>query len=60
MNQLPTINLFHVFFVAPLLFYIGYMNNYTNMKVHKMVYNLLILLAVLVLFFHSWKAYNRI
>jgi len=59
MNKLPTVNLFHVLFVAPLLFYVGYMNNYGVSKPNKIIYDLLMFLAVMVFAYHGWRAYSR-
>lgn len=55
MYNLPIINLFHILFVAPLLFYIGYQNNYGHKKPAKDLYNLLIILAILVFLYHGYR-----
>lgn len=59
MYNLLQINIFHILFVAPLLFYIGYQNNYGRTKPSAMVYNMLIFLAVVVLMYHGYLAYRR-
>lgn len=60
MDKSLTIYLFHTLFVAPLLFYIGYMNNFGSSKPNKMIYNLLILLAIVVFSYHSYRAYSHL
>ncbi len=57
MDKLPIINLFHILFVAPLLFYVGYMHNYGVTKPPEAVYNLLIILAIVVFLYHLHRAY---
>ena len=45
------INLFHLLFVAPLLFYVGQQKS----DAPSQVYSLLLLLSLVVLGFHSWR-----
>ena len=57
MNQLPIINLFHVLIVAPLLIYVGYMQNYGETKPARWVYDLLIIIGVFALLYHLYRAW---
>lgn len=50
------IYLFHILFVAPLLFYIGYMKE----KVPKQLYVILMALGVIIALYHSYKLINTL
>ena len=55
MDQGSQINLFHVLVVAPLLFYVGY----NKCDTHELVFNLLMVIAILVLLYHGYRYLNR-
>lgn len=48
-------NLFHILFVAPLLFYIGYFKS----EVPVYIFNWLMIIAIFVLFYHSYQFYKK-
>lgn len=51
---LPVINLFHVFFVGPLLAYVGYNRTATP----EIIFSLLSVLGVVVILYHGHKSYK--
>lgn len=51
----PTINLFHVFFVAPLFLFIWWKKEYTP----ELVYKLLLVLAIGVAGYHGWSYWQK-
>lgn len=54
------INLFHIIFVAPLLFYIGYQHNYGAVKPSRAIYNFLIIIAFIVFAYHSYRLWIQL
>ena len=50
------IYLFHILFVAPLLFYIGYMKE----NVPKQLYVVLMAMGVVIALYHSYKLVNTL
>lgn len=57
--MLPIINLFHFFIIAPLLLYIGYCQNYCINKPDKIVYDILVVLAISVFIFHGYRIFQK-
>ena len=51
---IPVINLFHVFFVGPLLAYVGYNRTATP----EIIFSLLLVLGVVVTLYHGHKSYK--
>jgi len=60
MVPIVMINIFHVLFVAPLLIYIGYAQNYSEQKPQPWVYNLLIVLGIIVFLYHGYRTVTRL
>lgn len=52
---MPIVNLFHIFFVAPLFLYIWYMKESTP----DFVYNLLLALAIGVASYHGYRYWQK-
>ena len=49
------INLFHIIFVAPLLFYVGYNKD----MVPNMVFNVLLATSFFVFLYHGYRLYSK-
>lgn len=52
------INYFHIFFVAPLLGYVGY-SNYIGQPVSQNFAIFVIILAVFVILYHAYRVYTK-
>ena len=49
------INEFHILFVVPLLFYIGWKKGMINSNIFRLLY----LLAAVIIIFHGWRFYEK-
>lgn len=56
LGKSPWINLFHIFIVAPLLLYIGYMGD----EAIPQAFTILLILAPIVFFYHLYRALQRL
>lgn len=59
MKNLPIINLFHFFLVAPFLLYIGYAQNYMHTKPPRMIFDILIIVAIIVFAYHGYRIVQK-
>ena len=52
-----SIYIFHILFVGPLLILIGVYHNHPNFP--KIIWDLITILGIGIIIYHSWLAYNR-
>lgn len=57
MSSLYSINLFHVFFVGPLLILIGLYHNHPSFPVF--IWQLLVILGIGIIIYQAWIAYSK-